>query len=183
MYSKNRTSAVQRARDYLAAQPVYLDTETTGLGNFDEIVEVCILDHDGQALVDTLVKPSRPIPADVVRIHGITNEMVRGAPAWPEVWPLVQAALLGRPVGIYNAEFDLRMMAQSHRRHSMGWGNADLQPFCIMRLYADYFGLGRWLSLEDAGRKCRISLPNAHRALADTLLAPPAASWRDPAHG
>jgi DNA polymerase-3 subunit epsilon len=171
MYSGTRTSAVQRAREYLAARPVYLDTETTGLGGFDEIVEVCILDHDGRALVDTLVRPSRPIPADVVRIHGITNAIVKTAPTWPEVWPEVQAALQGRLVGIYNADFDLRMMAQSHRRYSMGWASQESRAFCIMRLYADFYGRGRWQTLDDAGRQCSISLPNAHRARADTLLA------------
>jgi DNA polymerase-3 subunit epsilon len=171
MYSRTRTSAIQRAQEYLAARPVYLDTETTGLGNFDVIVEVCVLDYDGKTLVNTLVKPNRPIPEDVVRIHGITNEMVREAPSWPEVWSVLQATLLGRPVGIYNAEFDLRMMAQTHRRHSMGWVYVDIRAFCIMKLYADYWGRGGWQSLEAAGRQCRINLPNAHRALADTQLA------------
>ena len=88
----------------------------------------------------------------------------------------MQAALHGRQVGIYNADFDLRMMAQSHRRHSLGWQDPSMQVFCIMRLYAEYYGGGRygggrWQSLESAGSQCRISLPNAHRALADTLLA------------
>ena len=97
--------------------------------------------------------------------------MVKDAPTWPEVWTVVQATLQGRPVGIYNAEFDLRMMAQTHRRHSMGWGYPDFQAFCIMKLYADFYGTGRWQSLDSAGHQCRLSLPNAHRALADTLLA------------
>lgn len=171
MYSRSRNSAVQRARDFLAARPVYLDTETTGLGGWDEIVEMCILDHDGTPLVNTLIKPTQRIPLEVVRIHGITDEMVREAPAWPDVWPQVATVLRGRQVGIYNADFDLRMMTQSHRRHSLGWQDPGMQAFCIMRLYADYYGLGRWQSLEMAGSQCRIRLPNAHRALADTLLA------------
>jgi DNA polymerase-3 subunit epsilon len=171
MYSRSRLDAVLRARKYLAAQPLFLDTETTGLNSIDEIIEICILDSGGRPLVDTLVKPSRPIPGDVIRIHGITNSMVKDAPTWPEVWTEVQAALKGRFVGIYNADFDVRMMAQSHRRHNMGWEDAYLQAFCIMKLYAEFYGTGRWQTLDAAGRQCHIRLPNAHRALADTLLA------------
>ncbi len=171
MYGRSRIDAVQRARKYFAARPVFLDTETTGLNSIDEIVEICIVDHDGCPLVNTLVQPSRPIPFDVIHIHGITNAMVKEAPTWPEVWDVVNTILQGRFVGIYNAEFDLRMMAQSHRRHNMGWEYPNLQAFCIMKLYADFYGKGRWQSLDAAGRQCHIRLPNAHRALADALLA------------
>ena len=50
------------ARGWLARRPVYLDTETTGLGRDDEIVEIALLDHDGTALADLRVKPRKPIP-------------------------------------------------------------------------------------------------------------------------
>ena len=46
-----------------------------------------------------------------------------------------------------------------------------------MKLYAEFRGVWdtrrgsyRLHSLADAGRDCRISLPNAHRSTADTLL-------------
>ena len=41
-----------------------LDTETTGLDNQAEIVEISIIAQQGQVVLDTLVKPLRPIPAD-----------------------------------------------------------------------------------------------------------------------
>ena len=170
MLSPIRSAAVQKARGIWAAQPVFLDTETTGLGDNAEIVEISILNFDGSVLLDTLVRPRRPIPFDAVQVHGITNEMVAAAPTWMHVWPQVENLLAGRHVGIYNAEFDLRMMRQSHQVIGLPWRNFPGQAFCVMRLYADFYGARRWQRLEDAGRQCRISLPNSHRARDDTLL-------------
>ncbi len=172
-----RRQAILQARAEIQTRPVYLDTETTGLDNDSQIVEICILDSDGAPLVDTLVKPRGAIPADVIRIHGITNEMVADAPAWPDVWPCVSAALDGRRVAIYNAEFDLRMMQQSHRKHRLRW-EAGFDCFCVMQLYARFYGEWnsyyrsfRWQRLENARHQCGLRLPNAHRAHADALLA------------
>ena len=169
--------AVQLAAQVVREDPLYLDTETTGTGKSDEIVEISILDSDGQILLDTLVRPSQPIPPDSIAIHGITDEMVRGAPLWPAIWPTVRSLLAGRLIAIYNAEFDLRMMQQSHNRYRLPWRES-LRSFCIMKLYAEYRGewdmkrrAYRYHSLETAGRHMSIALPNSHRSAADTLLA------------
>ncbi|MBN1887736.1 MAG: 3'-5' exonuclease [Thermoflexales bacterium] len=173
-----RQEAIQVARAEIELKPVYLDTETTGLESNDEIVDICVLDHDGAVLVDSLVNPQRKIPRDAMRIHGITDQMVKNAPSWADIWPEVEAALVGRRVAIYNAEFDVRMMRQSHQKYRMHWGLRDTSYVCIMKLYAQFCGewnysysSWRWQKLETAGRQCRIALPNAHRARADTLLA------------
>jgi DNA polymerase III subunit epsilon len=168
-YSNN--FAAQQARRWLESKPVFLDTETTGLTDLSEIVEISILDTNGELLIDTLVRPRRLIPPDAVRIHGIRNEMVADAPSWLQVWPQVESILQGRTVGIYNADFDLRMFKQTHRMSGLPWRSPDMQPFCIMRLYSDFRGTSRFLSLEDAGRQLGIALPNAHRSRADTALA------------
>ena len=170
-------NAILKAQEYLRARPLYLDTETTGLNPLDEVVEICIVDHAGEILLNSLVRPTRPIPPDVTRIHGITNQMVEDAPAWSELWPEVRRMLSGKQVGIYNAEFDLKMMQQSSRANRMLMDQTSWERFCLMRLYASFYGqVGyrgefRWQRLEDAARQCQISLQNTHRALDDTLLA------------
>jgi len=172
-----RTATIVRARQILASQPLYLDTETTGLDARAEIVEIALVAHDGSVLLESLVKPTRSIPWDATRVHGISNEMVAGAPTWAELWPQVRAILAGRRVGIYNAEFDLRMIAQSHAAHRVIDTAAGSNAFCIMKLYAEFFGErgshgdSRWQSLDKAARQCGIDLPNSHRAGADALLA------------
>jgi DNA polymerase-3 subunit epsilon len=176
--SSARSAAVQEARELIAQRPVYLDTETTGTDPNATIVEIGVIDHDGTVLVDSLVKPLGRIPPDAMRIHGITNEMVAEAPSWEEIWPQVEAALTGRLVGIYNTDFDLRMMEQTHRAHWMTWRPPEgSQFFCIMKLYARFYGQRnprygsfKWQSLDAASRQCNLPLPNAHRAKDDTLL-------------
>ncbi len=171
-----RRRAIETARRIVQNRPVYLDTETTGLERFDEIIEISIIDDEGQLLFGSLVKPSQPIPFDSTRIHGITNEDVQGARSWPAVWPEVRAALFGRLVVIYNEEFDLRMMQQSHARYRLPWRDK-FTTFDLLKLYAEFYGEWdprrrsyRYHSLAAAGRHCQISLPNAHRSTADTLL-------------
>jgi inhibitor of KinA sporulation pathway (predicted exonuclease) len=78
----------------------------------------------------------------------------------------------GKYVGIYHADFDLRMIQQTQSKYGLS-GQPFEKTFCIMKLYAEFSPLagGRYQKLEDAGRQCRITLPNSHRALDDTLLA------------
>jgi DNA polymerase-3 subunit epsilon len=166
------------ARSALALKPLYLDTETTGLELYDQVIEICILDHDGQVLLETLVKPTKPISAGARRVHGIGDAVLRSAPSWAQIWPAVQTIIAGRSVAIYNADFDMRMLRQSHRAHGLEWRVSEVNSFCVMEIYARYNGLWdarrrsyRSISLESAGRQCGIRLPNAHRAKADALLA------------
>ncbi|MGQ0603068.1 MAG: 3'-5' exonuclease [Anaerolineales bacterium] len=177
-HSSARQSATQIARAELERYPVYLDTETTGLDEWDEIVDICVLDAEGHALLDSLVKPKCEISTAATAVHGLTNAMVANALAWPELWPQVEAVLAGQRVAVYNAAFDLKMMAHSHRAHGMHWTFPESNFFCVMLLYAQFKGdwnpkrrAYRWHSLEEAGRQCRIPLPNAHRAREDAALA------------
>jgi len=168
--------AIQIARQIIAQKPIYLDTETTGLDRNAEIVEISIIDHDGSILFDSLVRPTKPIPADARRIHHITDEMVRTASPWPIVWPSVRAILANRIVAIYNEEYDVRLMQQSHAQYRMPWRES-LKTVCVMKLFAQFRGdwdpvrrAYRYMSLDKAGKISRITLPNSHRAADDTLL-------------
>jgi len=173
-----RSQAQSLARQKLALQPLYLDTETTGYGRSDEIVEIGIIDHDGQTVFQSLVRPLGAVSSEARRIHQISDEMLAAAPRWMTVWPQVEAIIAGRLVAIYNADFDLRLMQQSHAKFRMPWRVPEgTSFFCVMKLYAQFYGEWnsktgdyRWQSLENAGRQCRIPLPNAHRTIADTLL-------------
>lgn len=169
-------NTVLRARRILRSDPLFFDTETTGLDRFAEIVEIGVVDAAGQTLLESLVRPKRRIPADATSVHGITNDMVLDAPTWPEIWPQVKHLFADRRVGIFNADFDLRMMRQSHERHDLSWEEMGGRAFCVMKMYARYYGelLGignmKWQSLQKAGQQCGIALPNSHRAVDDARL-------------
>lgn len=171
-----RKRAIETAQKVISAGPVYLDTETTGLERSDEIIEISIIDDEGEVVFESLIKPSQPIPASATYLHGITDGQVQNALAWPLVWPQVRSALFGRLVVIYNEEFDLRLMQQSHARYRLPWKDK-FTTFDLQKLYAEFRGEWdprrrsyRLHSLKNAGISCGIHLPNAHRSTADTLL-------------
>ena len=174
----DRREAIRAAKELLEARPVYLDTETTGLNASSEVVEICVLDHDGRSLMNQLVRPSIPIPSDASRIHGITEVMVATEPTWDEVWPAVEQAISGRMVAVYNAEYDLMVMRQSNRKRGLIWRAPSDQFTCLMKLYARFYGEWnparhsyRWQSLDQAARQCGIYAGQRHRAYEDALLA------------
>jgi DNA polymerase III subunit epsilon len=173
----DRRAAIAQAQIELNKQPIYLDTETTGLKERDQIVEICLLEHDGSIAFQSLVRPTVKIPPDATRVHHITDALASNAPTWPEIWPEIETLLATRRIAIYNAEYDLRLLKQSHGAHGLNWATP-ISHFCIMKLYAQFrgdwnsrAGNYRWHSLDDARAQCGLDLSNAHRAYADTLLA------------
>lgn len=173
-----RTEAIRIAQSRLLQNPVYLDTETTGVGPVDEIIEIGIVDEGGAVLFESLVKPVGRVSPEAFRMHGIGESLLASAPRWMAVWPKVEAVLANRVVCIYNAEFDLRLLQQTHGKYKMRWSEPEgASFFCAMKLYAQYYGEWnprsmnyRWQSLDNARRQCRIGLPDVHRAVSDSLL-------------
>ncbi len=177
MDTRYRLGAIQQARMLLATDPVYLDTETTGMHFNSEVIEIGIVDDQGEVLFDQLVRPRGKMDPAAGRVHGITLEMLKDAPTWEQVWPQAETILAGRRIGVYNVEFDLRLMKQSHSHSWLTWTLPEANFFDIMKLYAQFYGdwdpfhrSFRYQTLEIAGRQCGISLPNAHRAVDDCHL-------------
>ena len=166
--------------EILKGQFCVLDTETTGLDQRAEIVSIAIVDQDGQTLLNTLVKPTRPIPPDATRIHGITNEAVADAPSWAEVYVQVKQIISGHPLIIYNAEYDIAMLYQSSDLANVApvnWVNLPSDVACAMIEYAkvwgewnDYYESYRWQKLTAACQQQGIEVVGAHGALADALM-------------
>ncbi len=177
MDTRLRNSAIQEARRLLAGNPVYLDTETTGMHFNSEVIEIGIIDDLGEVLFDQLVRPRGKMDPGAGRVHGITSDMLKQAPTWEQVWPQAEAVLKDRQVGVYNVEFDLRLLKQSCKQSWLTWSLPEANFFDIMKVYARFYGdwdtfrkSYRFQSLEMAGRQCGIRLPNAHRAVDDCHL-------------
>ena len=102
-----------RIRDTLFS---FFDTETTGLDPYvadHRVVQAAVISIRGGEIVDTfqsLVNPERPIPPDVIPIHGIRDEMVEGAPLISDILPRLLDLLSGGYVVIHNARFDLAFL-------------------------------------------------------------------------
>jgi len=194
-YPDDLKNGITRAGQYVSENPLFLDTETTGLGDGSEICEIAILDLAGQPLINTLIKTNRPIPEEVTAIHGITNAMISNAPTFSDLFPRLDDILKGRCVLVYNARFDEELIASTARlsgfalhgngdfpdwwfAHEIGPGQYRSNWHCAMKLYATYFGdwnirrgSYRWQRLNNAAAQCEIQLPeDIHRAYADAEL-------------
>jgi DNA polymerase-3 subunit epsilon len=166
----DRNAARQWARNILATpRLLILDTETTGLDSQAEIVQLAIIALDGSAVMNTLVQPTRPIPADASRIHGITDAHIEMAcaPPWDEILPVLRSLLYRREIVIYNAAYDLRLMRQSTKLRT---GNDDDMPefssHCAMCWYSQW--VGEWNKFHGNYRWQRLPAGD-HSALGDCL--------------
>ena len=149
-------------------QPVVLDTETTGLDDNAEVIQIGILGLDGTVLMNTLVQCQGDIPDDAIEIHGITKAMLSDAPTWPEIHDSVVNLLQGAEYTvIYNARFDVRLMRQTAARYGL-----ELPPYptkCAMYQFAQRHNDGQRIKLTEAAcwMGVDISEMQAHSAIDD----------------
>jgi DNA polymerase III epsilon subunit-like protein len=81
----NKTEIANNTVNYWPSNCLVLDTRRQGSMTTIEIVENLCHGCNGNVLLNTLVKPTRPIHAEVSNIHGITNDLVATAPSWSSV--------------------------------------------------------------------------------------------------
>ncbi len=102
---------------------VVLDLETTGLDyKLDRILEigaVRLVDGAVAGEFQALVNPEVPLRDENVAFHGITPELVAGAPTIAEVLPEFLAFLGDDPAVAHNALFDMNFLTH-HARAALG---------------------------------------------------------------
>jgi len=135
-----------------------IDTETTGFGKTDRILEIGIVLVDGNEIVqewETLINPERDISNS--NIHGITSELVSIAPTFSEVIDEISGFLDGRIFVAHNVAFDTRMLKQEFVK-----ANREIDfgiPFCTLQATK--------MKLEKACDEYGVKNLGAHRALTD----------------
>lgn len=143
---------------------LYLDVETTGVSNRDEIIEVGIVDFDGQPIYDCLIKPSVNIHPKAYEVHGIGYEILSDAADFHAVQAVLYEILNDKTVIAFNANFDKRMVEQTFSK--FGYQIPNAKWGCMMLTCNNIFG-GQG-SLKDYCVKFGID-PGTHRALNDAL--------------
>jgi len=114
-----------------------VDVETTGLGRTDRVISAGVYQLDAHGEVTdhwyTLVNPERdPGP---VWIHGLTSDLLAGAPTFPEVADELAERLRGRVMVAHNALFDWNMISREYSR--AGLRAPVEQRLCTMVLARD----------------------------------------------
>ena len=177
-----RTPAEQNVIDWAAKRLalkdfVVLDTETTGLDESAEIVQIAVIDADGRIAFQSLIKPRSPINENGIAyaVHKIGNKALKTAPCFEQVYSCLYPMLQFKTIIAYNADFDKRMVQQTLQRYTIpDLNNSAWQ--CAMKAYAQFKGeyqVGRqkWIKLNKACTEMDIPSTEAqwHDAAADAL--------------
>ena len=166
----NPDTPAEKYRNFIA-----VDTETTGLNPEEcDIIEISAVRFENcvpTEVFTTLLKPRKPITAEIVQINGITNEMVRNCPTFGEIEKSLRDYLGDYPIAAHNASFDIRFL------HTSGL------KFREDALFYDTLALARKYIRTAEGEKlpsyrlgcaceaCGICFDGAHRSTADALAA------------
>ena len=148
-----------------------VDTETNGLDQQAEVLDVAVVDTRGRVLFTAVFQPDRHDP-QAAAVHGLTPDRLRklGAGKWAATGHHPVAELLGRAHTIlaWNAPFDQRMLDQTAARYGC-------PPLPGSDRWHDLLGDHRRYEtgshkLADVAARCGISGTQTHRALDDCRL-------------
>lgn len=166
------SGATSKPIDILRRGAVVLDTETTGLEPYAEACDIAVVNAiSGAVLFSSLIRPTVEVGAKAAAVHGISYAMTANAPNFSSIWPALRAAVLGKVIVTYNAEFDRRILLATARGVGCGEAVAFFESaawFCCMLAFA---GGGRWLKLETAAELSNVKALGTHRAEADAATA------------
>ncbi|KIC08244.1 3'-5' exonuclease [Leisingera sp. ANG-M1] len=151
---------------------VVFDTETTGLlPHKDEIVQIGALRVVRGRIIDeeqfeTLVDPGRPIPAVSVKVHGISDAMVQGAPDISEAARSLHRFASDAVMVAHNAPFDMAFLHRHAKRAGVAWDQPVLDT---VLLSAVLFGASQSHTLDALCERLDVTIPAAvrHTAMGD----------------
>lgn len=159
---------------------VLLDTETTGLGNTDTVIEIAVISAaQGATLLNTRIQNTRPIQEAAISRHHLTQSDLQSAPLFPAVWAdLVAVLRQTQTVICYHADFHREKLTRTARHY--GFALPLLEWQCLMNRYATFYGKVRkddpvnpfqWQTLARACQQQDIPLGPSPRSLAQVQRA------------
>ncbi len=90
---------------------IFLDTETTGMGGENRIVEIGALEMlDRKLTVNSIhcyLNPERKVSEKALEVHGYTDEFLSTHKKFPEIVDEFLSFIENKRLVIHNAEFDL----------------------------------------------------------------------------
>ena len=150
---------------------VVFDTETTGFSpTMDRIVEVgAVKFRNGEVIEEKswLVNPERKIPYWATKVHGITDEEVKGKPTFKEIYPEFQEFIGGSVLMAHNAKFDISFVKAEAKR-----AGCELPPNKVidsLALFRKWYPKSTSHSVEAVAKHADIKTETLHRAAADSL--------------
>ncbi len=158
----SRLDAIAWAQRLLDSDAVILDTETTGLLTKSnvEVIELAAINMKGKLVFHNLFKPKYKIPAEVIKIHRITNNRVKSSPTFLKRWESIKRILNGQIIVTYNAEFDRGVLNRTCKLYKLK--NLSARWECAMWANRYFSETGRFSRLPGASHRalndCRATL-------------------------
>lgn len=151
---------------------VVLDIETTGLNpEKDRITELGAVKIRNGNVIETfesLVNPGVPIPGNIVKLTGITDEMVKDAPPIEQVLLEFLEFINGAALAAHNSNFDMGFIR--HNLHKMGEKINNPVVDTLQMSRAMFPELNKF-KLNLVAKHLNIPLENHHRAVDDAKAA------------
>lgn len=148
---------------------VILDIETTGLEpSLKEIIEIGAIKTDGNVAKDvftTLIKPVCPIPHEIERLTGISQEMVEGKPAVKQALSDFLDFAGNSVIVAHNSDFDMGFI----KHHSLKELQREIKNriICTVKVArAAVPGIKNY-KLHTVAEHLGIPVQNRHRAMGD----------------
>lgn len=110
---------------------VVLDTETTGLSPTQghRVIEIGCVELINRRLTGQsyhiYLQPDREVEPGAMRVHGITNEFLKGKPRFKEIYGEFKAFIENAELIIHNAPFDVGFLASEFARVKDDWQDFD----------------------------------------------------------
>ena len=118
-----------------AGEIVCFDLETTGLDKRREvIIEIgAVILKNGEIIdqFNTFVAPERMLSPEIIRLTGITDEMLEGAPSQEEALRAFLDFAGDRPLAGHNVEFDMGFVAAGCRRYGIPFPNPSVDSLIL----------------------------------------------------
>lgn len=149
----------------------FFDLEATGTNIAkDRIVEIAILKihpNGNKESRSWLVNPEINIPAEVIAIHGITNEKVANEPTFKELAPEVHKMIKGCDLGGYNSNrFDIPLLVEELLRAGIDFEMKSTHSVDVQTIFHK---MEQRTLAAAYNFYCGKTLENAHTAEADTM--------------
>ena len=152
---------------------ICVDCEMTGLEiKKDHLIEIAVVLFEGDTTLnsyETLVKPPIPISKESIKIHNITDDMVKDKPHIRKVLPEV-LSLIGKKIIVgHGVTFDIDMINEAAQNYGIDCTlkkNAVIDTLRLARLY----GNSPTNSLQALRKHFNIELEGPHRAMADVIV-------------
>ncbi|WP_083273296.1 PolC-type DNA polymerase III [Geosporobacter ferrireducens] len=168
LINDGETIAIGCKQETIHQRYVVFDIETTGLSSkHDKITEIGAVKIENGQIIDrfhTFVDPIIPIPENIVKLTGITDEMVKGQPTIDKILPEFLKFTEGAVIVAHNAVFDVSFIKENCHLYGYSFDHPIVDTLPLAKVLLPKLKKYR---LNVVAEALDVTLKNHHRAVDD----------------